>query len=185
VGVGERKARALLARVLLGLRPSLRRLRCRSPGFVRRLRRYSTESDFSRPCTSASAPRLPDADQSAYGLWPDVRPLRFRRVPFRRDVAFDPGEAAATRMTVPHILPSTLMTASASATLSLSRLNPTPHRIAVYASQSPSPTAAQHSLPGGSLHPSRTGLSPAGTRQLLLTHHKRDSGKLLQVFVKS
>jgi hypothetical protein len=23
------------------------------------------------------------------------------------------------------------------------------------------------------LHPSRTGLSPAGTRQLLLTHHKR------------
>jgi hypothetical protein len=39
-------------------------------------------------------------------LWPDVRPLRFRRVPFRRDVAFDPGEAAAPRMTVPHILPS-------------------------------------------------------------------------------
>src|ERR1700736_4435928 len=90
--------------------------------------------------SSASAPRLPDADQSADGLWADVRPLRCRRVPFRRDVAFDPGEAAAPRMTVPHILPSTLMTASASATLSLSRLNPTPHQIAVYASQSPSPT---------------------------------------------
>jgi hypothetical protein len=35
-----RPARALLARVLLGLRPSLCRLRCRSPGFVRRLPRY-------------------------------------------------------------------------------------------------------------------------------------------------
>src|SRR2546421_7870478 len=33
-------ARAMLARILLGLRPSLRHLRCRLPGFVRRLHRY-------------------------------------------------------------------------------------------------------------------------------------------------
>ena len=103
----------------------------------------------------ASAPRLPDADQSAYGLWPDVRLSGSGAFRSGRDVAFDARAAAAPRMTVPHILPSTLMTASASATLSLSRLNPTPHQIAVYASQSPSPTPAQHSLPGGSLHPSR------------------------------
>src|SRR5947199_3540332 len=31
----------------------------------------------------------------------------------------------------------------------LSRLNPTPHAIAVYASQPPSPVATQHSLPSG------------------------------------
>ena len=85
--------------------------------------------------------------------WPDVRSLRFRRVPFRRDVVFDPGGATAPRITVPHMLPSTLMTGSASATLWISRLNPTPQRIAVYASQLPSPTTTQHSLPGGPLRP--------------------------------
>src|SRR6476620_3666840 len=33
-------------------------------------------------------------------LWPDMRPLRFRRVPFGRDVAFDPGGATASRIAV-------------------------------------------------------------------------------------
>ena len=28
-------------------------------------------------------------------LWPDMRPLRFRRAPFGRDVAFDPGTFTA------------------------------------------------------------------------------------------
>ena len=51
-------------------------------------------------------------------------------------------------MTVPHMLPSTLLTGSASATLELSRLNVPPHEIVVYASRAPSPTHAQHSLPG-------------------------------------
>ena len=47
-----RPAHALLDRVLLGLRPSLRRrLRCRSPGFVRQLPCSTmTEFDFPRPC---------------------------------------------------------------------------------------------------------------------------------------
>src|ERR1700757_2655727 len=35
-------------------------------------------------------------------LWPDMRPLRFRRVPFGRDVAFDPGGATASRIAMPH-----------------------------------------------------------------------------------
>ena len=31
-------------------------------------------------------------------LWSDMRPLRFRRVPFGRDVAFDPGGATAANL---------------------------------------------------------------------------------------
>ena len=46
------------------------------------------------------------------------------------------------------MLPSTLLTVSASASIWLSRLNSPPHTIAVYASQPPSPTTTQHSLPG-------------------------------------
>ena len=76
-----------------------------------------------------------------------------RRIPFRRDVVFDPGGATAPRITVPHMLPSTLMNGSASAILWISRLNLPPHRIAVYASQSPSPTTTQHLLSGGLLRP--------------------------------
>ena len=88
-------------------------------------------------------------------LWPDMRPLRFRRVPFGRDVAFDPGGATASRIAMPPMLPSTVPTVSASATLLISWLNPPPHPITVYASHPPSPTTAQHSLPGGALPPYR------------------------------
>src|SRR5947209_17902896 len=88
-------------------------------------------------------------------LWPDMRPLRFRRVPFGRDVAFDPGGATASCIAMPHMLPSTVPSVSASAKFFLSWLNPTPHPITVYASHPPSPTTAQHSLPGGALPPYR------------------------------
>src|SRR3984893_6456855 len=88
-------------------------------------------------------------------LWPDMRPLRFRRAPFGRDVAFDPGGATASRIAMPHMLPSTVPSVSASAKLLLSWLNPPPHPITVYASHPPSPTTAQHSLPGGALPPYR------------------------------
>ena len=86
-------------------------------------------------------------------LWSDMRPLRFRRVPFERDVAFDPGGVTASRTTMPHILPSTVPSVSASATLLISWLNPPPHPITVYASHPPLPTTTQHSLPGGALPP--------------------------------
>src|SRR5215813_11361412 len=89
------------------------------------------------------------------GLWPDMRSLRYRRVPFGRDGAFDPGGATASRIVMPHILPSTVPSVSASATFFLSWLNPPPHPITVYASHPPSPTTAQHSLPGGALLPYR------------------------------
>src|ERR1700738_788199 len=88
-------------------------------------------------------------------LWAGMRPLRFRRAPFGRDVAFDPGGATASRIAMPHMLPSTVPSVSASAKFFLSWLNPTPHPITVYASPPPSPTTAQHSLPGGALPPYR------------------------------
>src|SRR5712672_381089 len=78
----------------------------------------------------------------------NVRSPRFRRDPFVRDVVFDHGRASAPRITGPHMLPSTLLTVSASAELWFSRLNSTPHTITVYASQPPSPATTQHSLPG-------------------------------------
>src|SRR5947207_14484249 len=77
----------------------------------------------------------------------NARSPRFRRVPFVRDMVFDHGRASAPRIAGPHMLPSTLLTGSASAGLWLSRLNSTPLTIAVYASHPPSPATTQHSLP--------------------------------------
>ena len=68
---------------------------------------------------------------------------------------FDPGGATASRIAMPHMLPSTVPSVSASAKFFLSWLNPPPHPITVYASHPPSPTTAQHSLPGGALPPYR------------------------------
>ena len=65
-------ARALLARIPLGPRPSLHRLRSRLPGFVRRLPRYYGGVLTSHVRASlATAPRLPNADQRIRE-WPDV-----------------------------------------------------------------------------------------------------------------
>src|SRR6516165_811270 len=125
------------------------------------------ESDFSCPCIIGfgSSPSRCGTSRLC-SLWPDMRSLRFRRVPFGRDGALDPGGATASRIAMPHILPSTVPSVSASATLFLSWLNPPPHPITVYASHPSSPTTAQHSLPGGAL-PSYRGrfFSPAGTHQ--------------------
>src|SRR5258705_695241 len=76
-------------------------------------------------------------------------------------------------MTVRNMLPSALSTASASAELSLSRLNIPLHMIAVYASQPPSPATTQHSLEGGSLlpypHRSFTGWTAPASPGALIT----------------
>jgi hypothetical protein len=80
--------------------------------------------------------------------WSNAGSPRFRRDPFLRDGVFDHGRASVPRITAPHMLPSTLLTASASANCCLSRLNSPPHRIVVYASRPPLPTTPQHSLPG-------------------------------------
>ena len=130
--------------------PSLHPLRRRSLGVVRGLLRYYAPvrlllSVHRRRRPPRPSRRGPARRQAAR---PNRRSPRFRRHPFLRDVVFDHGRATAPRIPVPHVLPSALLTASASATFELSRLNRTPHRIAVYASQPPSPTTTQHSLAG-------------------------------------
>ena len=142
--------RARLWLIPLGPCPWLHQLRRRLPDFVRRLHRYYGRARLLTPVHHAlRLSSLPHADQTANGLWPGVRPPRFRRDPFVRDVALDPGRATAPRITAPHMWPSTNNTGSAPATFRISWLNPTPHTIAVYASPLPSPTDAQHSLAGG------------------------------------
>jgi len=130
--------------------PSLHPLRGRSLDVVRGLPRYYAPVRLLRLVHHRLRPLRPSR-RGPGGTRPSRssrRPPRFRRHPFLRDVVFDHGRATAPRISVPHVLPSTLLTASASATFALSRLNSTPHRIAVYASQPPSPTTTQHSLPG-------------------------------------
>src|SRR6266403_3543351 len=111
-----------------------------------------TEPDLSCPFiigygSSPSRCGPPDSAHSTRRRRPDMRYPRFRCDPFARDVAFDPGRATAPRITVPHMLPSSEQRLSAPAISDLSWLNPTPHAIAVYASQPLSPVATQHSLP--------------------------------------
>ena len=146
----RRPARALLLRIPLGRSPSLHQLRRRSLRFVRRLLSYY--GHVRLPVSVHHRLRLLAFPMRALGPVchrPETGPPRFRHDPFLRDEVFDHGRASAPRIAAPHMLPSTLLTVSASASFCLSRLNSSPHRIAVYASQPPSPTATQHSLPGG------------------------------------
>ena len=130
--------------------PSLHPLRGRSPGVVRGLPRYYAPVRLLRSVHRRLQPLRPSRRGPArlQAARPDRRSPRFRRHPFLRDAVFDHGRATAPRIAVPHVLPSTLLTVSASANFELSRLNSTPHRIAVYASCPPSPTNTQHSLAG-------------------------------------
>ena len=129
--------------------PSLHPLRNRSLGVVRGLLRYDAPVRLLRLVHHwlrlLAFPMR--AGRRAAGR-PNRRSPRFRRDPLQRDVVFDPGRASAPRIAVPHMLPSTLLTVSASASFEISWLNSTPHCIAVYASQPPSPTTTQHSLAG-------------------------------------
>src|SRR5436189_915586 len=105
---------------------------------------------FSPPCIAgvgSSPSRHGPLRHMANGS--EMRSPRFRCDPFARDVALDPGSATAPRIAVPHLLPSSDEILSAPAISDLSWLNPTPHAIAVYASQPLSPGATQHSLPSG------------------------------------
>src|SRR5580692_1969010 len=119
-----------------------------SVGFVRCF------NGTTQPSDSSSVPRQlrlldflsrPGIAQATAG---QTRSPRFRRDPFIRDVASDPGRATVPRVTAPHMLPSAVATASAPATSRISWLNPTPQMITVYASPWASPSPTQHSLPG-------------------------------------
>src|SRR5258708_16740482 len=83
-----------------------------------------------------------------YKSWPGiavataggVRSPKFRRDPFIRDVASDPGRATVPRITAPHMLPSAVATPSAPPPSSIPRLNPPPQLIPLHPSPSPSPS---------------------------------------------
>jgi hypothetical protein len=111
-----------------------------------RLHRYYAAVRLLTSPATASPPRLPVAARLRHSGLGEMRSPRFRRVPFMRNGVSDHGRAVAPRITVRNILPSALSTASASAGLSLSRLNIPLHMIAVYASQPSSPPTTQHSL---------------------------------------
>src|SRR3954454_6006775 len=118
-----------------------------------RLHRYYAAVRLLASSTTASPLRLPVAARARHGGLGEMRSPRFRRSPFIRNGVSDHGRAVAPRLTVRNMLPSTFVTASASAGLSLSRLNIPLHMIAVYASWPSSPAPTQHSLQGGSLLP--------------------------------
>src|SRR5215469_4706130 len=120
--------------------------------------------------SSASVPHLPMRTSRLCSLWPDMRSLRFRRFPFGRDGTFDPGGATASRIAMPHILPSTVPSVSASATLFLSWLNPHPIRSLCTLRIRRRRRLRNTRFPAARYHLTGAGLSPAGTRQLRLTH---------------
>ena len=163
-------ARALPARIPLGLGPSLHRLRRRSLRSVRRLQSYY--GLVRRPAPVHHRLRLlafpMRTGQPASRGRPDAGPPRFRRDPSRRDVVFDSGRASAPRIAGPHMLPSTLLTVSASASFLISELNRTPRRfrcvrfVALVASGSRNTRcrAARYDL-------TRAGLPPADRASLL------------------
>ncbi len=150
--------------------PSLHPLRSRSLGVVRGVRRYYAPVRLLTPVHHRlRLLAFPMRTGVTRHSRPDVRPPRFRRDPFVRDGVFDHGRASAPRVAVPHMLPSTSLTVSASADFCFSRLNSPPHTIAVYASRPPSPTNSRNTYYQAGATPylgrSRTGgIAPASWR---------------------
>src|SRR5882757_9411746 len=147
-------------------------------GFSRRMPPASVRfasisgSDFSCPCIigfgSSPSRRGPDSPKA---IRSGTRSPRFRSVPFVRDGVFDHDGVSAPCIAAPHILPSTLGGRPRPPSFSeLSRLNIPPHTIAVYASWPPSPVGHATLATGRVLALTRTGLAPAGSDQLVLTH---------------
>ena len=153
----------------LGLGPSLRRLRSGSLRLVRRFHRYY--GLVRLPASVHHRLRLltfPMRTRSAHGRWSEAGSPRFQRDPFARDVLFDPGRVTAPRVVV------LLMLRSAA------KDNLRPQRKGYFEAQSHTPrnscvrfaadvTAglAQHSLPGGSLRLTWTGLPPVDRASFL------------------
>jgi hypothetical protein len=113
---------------------------------------YAAVRLLTSPAT-ASPPRLPVVARPRRSGLGEARSPKFRRFPSIRNGVSDLGRAVAPCITVHNVLPSTVTTVSASARLSISRLNIPLRMIAVYASQPSSPATTQHSLGGGSLLP--------------------------------
>jgi len=116
-------------------------------------------------------------------LWPAMRPLRFRRVPFGRDGAFDPGGATASRIAMPHNVAFDGFRASRPPQCYLFRGSiPHPIRSLCTLRTRRRRRLRNTRFPAARYHLTGAGLSPAGTRQLRLTHRDRwfESGSLQQ-----
>ncbi len=134
VALGQGPVPRRPAQVPLRSGPSLRLARCLRPHhqyYIPIRHPVSARPTASAiPCHWPPPATLPEA--------PTGLP-RFRHVPFVREMALDPGRAAAPRIPAPFMLPSPQRTGSTSATSVISWLNPIPHTIAVYASAPPLP----------------------------------------------
>src|ERR1700736_1740275 len=156
---------ALMARIPLGLGPSLHQPRSRSLCLVPASQLLWPRPTSHARASSATAPRLPDADrrtrERTLNRRPDVGYPRFRRNPFARDVLLDPGGMTVPRITALHMLRSTITTVSAPANSSFhgSITHPTQPlctlRVRRYR------RLTQHSLPGDLLGLTWAGLAPA------------------------
>jgi hypothetical protein len=108
------------------------------------------ESDFSCPCRLLALP-MPAATLSTntQPRRPNTRSPSFRCDPFARVVALDPGRASAPRNDGAAHVAFERMKTLGPRDIDLSRLNPTPPAIAVYASSPLSPAVTQRSLLSG------------------------------------
>ena len=133
------------------------------------LRSRPTPPAFLSGSARSSFPPRPGTATAVAG---GRRSPRFRRVPFRRDVVFDPGGATAPRLAAPHMSPSTFPTASASATSGISGLNthPAGSLCTLRSRRRRRPRNTRYRATSYRL--TRAGLPPAGTRQLRLAHWK-------------
>ena len=96
--------------------PSLHTLRRRVlVGFVRGFLGIMQPSDSSPVPRQLRLLDFLSRPGIAHATAGQTRSPRFRRDPFERDVAFDPGRASAPRIAAPHILPSARVNASAPA----------------------------------------------------------------------
>src|SRR6516162_6804422 len=147
-GPGSESGACVAALLPFDRPPSLHSLRRRFVvGFVRGFTGTTQPSDSSRLPQQLRLLDFLSRPGIALATAGGVRSPRFRRDPFIRDVASDPGRATVPCIAAPHMLPSAVATASAPATSRISWLNPTPQMITVYASPWSSPSPTQHSLP--------------------------------------
>ena len=162
----------MLARIPLGLRPSLHRLRrgllrSGTPHFVRRLHCYYGGVRLLVPVHHRlRLLAFPMRTRSAYCLWTGTRAPRFRRDPCARDVALDPGGTTMPRITALLMLRSTMKTVSAPASRSFRGSIPHPMQPLCTLRVRRHRRLTQHSLPGGLLGLTWAGLAPADRASL-------------------
>src|SRR5467141_1087439 len=157
---------ALMARIPLGLGPSLHQLRSRSLCLVRRLHSYYGRVRLLVPVHHrlrllAFPMRTAVLMTCTHCRRSDPRYPRFRRDLFARDVALDPGGTTMPRITALHMLRSTMRTVSAPASSSFRGSLPHPTQPLCTLRVRRHRRLTQHSLPGGSLGLTWAGLAPA------------------------